>query len=414
VCVGHSACDDGWEALALLDPKCNETDEEAPIAAATIAALSDTPAADSYNSNNTNNGDSMAVASSATTATNSITTTNTASVPTTADLTSDANVDESTQTGSSSLQNQAHIVLQRHAEKPLLSPQNELCLSLDFRPIALTVGMIQLHNNNEPKETVPVVWCGSADTCKLYCFVYHKLGGGESDSTILQSLPLPRDIEAFQFTSPVMAVDYVTFDNDRIEDTTWSCLAVACQDGTVNLIHFTAVSSIEKDTSTWIDLRSTTVIVDGPLVCIHLCFNSHNGSLTALVGSLCGYVMCMSCATKTLGGEGDGMPLWKGPTMVAEGLWNSHLSSEDLDMAVRVFDDDIIAIGSHSGRCFLYQQQQRLEEPVTQASRGHNAVRNKRTRHFNASGNVGCPIQFTPSVGGTMRMSVVLAVSASW
>jgi hypothetical protein len=50
------------------------------------------------------------------------------------------------------------------------------------------------------------------------------------------------------------------------------------------------------------------------------------------------------------------LSLWDGPYMVAEGLLNTKLQSEDSVLAVHAFDDNSVVLGTLSGRCLLYQK----------------------------------------------------------
>jgi hypothetical protein len=74
-----------------------------------------------------------------------------------------------------------------------------------------------------------------------------------------------------------------------------------------------------------------------------------------VVGSLCGYVteLYETASTDDLSSS---LSLWDGPYMVAEGLWNQKLKSEDSVLAVHAYHDNSVVLGTLSGRCLLYQK----------------------------------------------------------
>jgi hypothetical protein len=109
------------------------------------------------------------------------------------------------------------------------------------------------------------------------------------------------------------------------------------QDGTIQLVSWTGKASNFQD------LCSHRVIVDGPLVSLYI-QPRDDGRLRVVIGSLCGYVCCL---TK----EGTA---WKGPEMVVQGLWNPRTVDEDSVLAVCALGD-CIAVGTFSGRCMIYQ-----------------------------------------------------------
>lgn len=205
-------------------------------------------------------------------------------------------------------------------------------LAIDFRPFAMTLGHLYVWQSShssavqdggvsDERTGRPVVWMGSADSNRLYAFLW------TAESATLQ--PLPLEHEAFEFDSPVMAIDL----RNATSSAETSYLAVACQDGTVRFIRF---GCYDQDKKTWADVQESTVIVDGPLVCIHLV----PGTTDALVGSLCGYVMLQ---------DKDGTPF-----LVTAGL-EVEEGAEDSVLAVHGFDD-WVAIGTQAGSLLLYRR----------------------------------------------------------
>jgi hypothetical protein len=231
------------------------------------------------------------------------------------------------------------------------------------------------------------VWVGSSNDAHLRLFVPstadHRL--------VLHSLA---SYPEFSMSTPVMALDYFCHDTDTGSPpgACKSTLAVACQDGTVRIITW-------EQGRTFANLRATTVIVDGPIVTLHVSFLdgdcqsrttlptivSGDGKtkqwyrprrLQVVVGSLCGYVCSMveklpEEEEKESSGEEKyekgsdrtvmstaSHPRWEGPFMVVQGFWNHALEAEDSVLAVHVIvDHQLVAIGTHAGRCLLYREE---------------------------------------------------------
>lgn len=119
-------------------------------------------------------------------------------------------------------------------------------------------------------------------------------------------------------------------------------LAVACQDGTIRFLWLYWSPALEIQCQ-----EKYTVIVDGPIICLHLNYDQSRGLIEAVFGSLCGYAARF--LQKTVGKDFD----WQGPFMVAEGFWNLQQTQEDSVLAVHAWDNKV-AIGTYSGRCLLY------------------------------------------------------------
>jgi hypothetical protein len=168
------------------------------------------------------------------------------------------------------------------------------------------------------------VWLGSADDARLRLYI-----PDESDGTLQQSTSLAE--ECFTFKTPVMAIDFISTEYST------EVLAVACQDGTIQLITWTG--------DMFDDLNSYQVIVDGPILSLQL--RALSDSLEVVVGSLCGYVCQLSRSHSSHDNR------WEGPTMVVQGYQNQAIQAEDSVLTVHLCDE-FIAVGTHGGRCILY------------------------------------------------------------
>jgi hypothetical protein len=187
-----------------------------------------------------------------------------------------------------------------------------------------------LDHHSEDESNV-VAWVGSADDSKLRCYIaYH---GNRHELH-----PVQLKEKVFSFDSPVMVMDSLTQRKSYM-------IAVGCQDGTVRIISFQYQRTGEA--LSFVKLTAHTVLVDGPIIALHL---SQQGNATHLVvGSMCGFVCHLKKAAERR---------WEGPWMVAEGLWNSSLNSEDAVLAVHMLSKDMVALGTHSGQCFVWQQRE--------------------------------------------------------
>ncbi|CAB9515037.1 expressed unknown protein [Seminavis robusta] len=155
-----------------------------------------------------------------------------------------------------------------------------------------------------------------------------------------------------------------------ITDTdTRGLVGVACQDGT---IRFYGYSWSAIDNSNTLQCREEcTVVVDGPIVSLHLHVhaadsphqaqeqsqdnnNNKDNAVEAIVGSLCGY------AARFYKPSMDVFS-WQGPFMVAEGFGTAmndpsaadEQDEEDSILAVHAWEDKV-ALGTYSGRCLLF------------------------------------------------------------
>ena len=116
-----------------------------------------------------------------------------------------------------------------------------------------------------------LVWTGCADDSELWCFQL-------INKTKVRLVSL-KCLDAF--TSPIMSVE-ATCENESDENGR-TTLALGCQDGTVRLL--TCSCRIVEDQAVELyDIHSHTVIVDGPILSLHLANDR------VLVGSMCGYV----------------------------------------------------------------------------------------------------------------------------
>jgi hypothetical protein len=250
---------------------------------------------------------------------------------------------------------------------------------LDFRPLCPCVARWSGSNrsidndespsNNNTNEIVGV-WLGSADDAILRFYV-----PSSTDPSSLVSIALPE--EHFSVDSPVMALDFCTVHwqdtNDNNNDCTNDCnnkennnnenigsipvtvatttttttmhtLAVACQDGTIQLITFRSQHDSNNNDIIFVDVTSERIIVDGPLSSLKL--DKHRYTpLRVIVGSLCGYVCQLT--------YDNNIKSWEGPFMVVQDLWNPMINTEESVLVVDIWNN-YIAIGTQLGRCLLY------------------------------------------------------------
>mmetsp|Transcript_11265 Transcript_11265/g.22267 ORF Transcript_11265/g.22267 Transcript_11265/m.22267 type:complete len:630 (+) Transcript_11265:334-2223(+) len=242
---------------------------------------------------------------------------------------------------------------------------------LDFRPLCPCVarwghekcpGSYNQAKNDCNDDGFVGIWLGSADDATLRLYV-----PSSDDPRSLVSVTLPE--EHFSVESPVMALDFCSvrwqhhneMDKANKENLvapktppiTTHTLAVACQDGTIQLITWREHSkgndaNNTKSYSMFRDISSQKVIVDGPLVCLKLIYN-RLASFRVIVGSLCGYVCQLTYDNR----DGCGNSSWEGPFMIVQDLFNSSLNIEESVLAVDMLDN-YVAIGTQLGRCLLY------------------------------------------------------------
>ena len=220
---------------------------------------------------------------------------------------------------------------------------------VDFRPLSPCVA-------KWGDDTVGM-FVGSADDSKLRWYVPSSNGRlvARSDDDYLPK-------EHFHFESPIMGIDFYSSDSDS-----HCTLAVVGQDGTIQLISW---YSAGNGNNPFDNLSSHRVIVDGPLVSVHIQPQRQpQGQATAdgdkdvqvlrvVIGSLCGYVCTL---TKIRRGTTNNEE-WIGPEMVVQGLWNSRIGDEDSVLAVCALGD-CIALGTFCGRCMIYQKASHYNSP---------------------------------------------------
>ena len=246
---------------------------------------------------------------------------------------------------------------------------------LDFRPLCPCIARWGERNpigsNNEIDQNggsgdncFVGIWLGSADDATLRLYA-----PSSNDPQSLTSVVLPE--EHFAVDSPVMAIDFCSVrwpnrdekgwrgNDNAVLPTTTHTLAIACQDGTIQLITWS--DPIKSDgtptptsDATASDLfgviSSKKVIVDGPLVCLKLDYNEST-SLRVIVGSLCGYVCQLIYNNDNRGIPSDSF--WEGPYMVVQDLFNSSINIEESVLTVDAWDN-YVAVGTQLGRCLLY------------------------------------------------------------
>jgi hypothetical protein len=210
--------------------------------------------------------------------------------------------------------------------------------ALTYRPLT------PLLTTHKDEHSQVLAWVGSADDSKLRCYMVD-----HNNQTLL---PVELSDSVFSFDSPVMAMDSLIAHNDDDNDTGVVCLVIAmgCQDGTIRVISFDYQRSGD-DSVSFSHLTSYTVIVDGPIMALHLSQQkSSNGSTTTnlVVGSMCGFVCRLQQVNETSS--------WAGPWMVAEGLWNKD--SEDAVLAVHMLPNKMVAFGTLSGCVHVWEPRQ--------------------------------------------------------
>lgn len=199
--------------------------------------------------------------------------------------------------------------------------------SLTYRPLT---PLLTTHNDGSQV----LAWVGSADDSKLRCYMLV-----DNNQSLL---PVELSNSAFSFDSPVMVMDSL-----KTHDDNGVCLvAMGCQDGTVRVISFEYHRS--GDSVSFARLASHTVIVDGPIMALHLSQQRNGSTNNLVVGSMCGFV----CRLQQQADETS----WAGPWMVAEGLWNKD--SEDAVLAVHMLSDKMVAFGTHSGCVHVWEPRQ--------------------------------------------------------
>lgn len=190
------------------------------------------------------------------------------------------------------------------------------------------------------------MWVGSADDALLRLYVPNK----DSSST-LQVMPLEK--EHFTIQTPVMAIDFLSTDdgstisspaNSKVsvvpvgKAVTKNFLAIACQDGTVQIISWKGDNFDDTD--------HFRFVVDGPLLSLQLFCKSSQKEVFLVAGSLCGYVCQLQLSQST--------HKWEGPVMIVQGLWNESIKKEDSVLAVHAWGNYVF-VGTHAGRCILFR-----------------------------------------------------------
>jgi hypothetical protein len=348
VCVGHSASDQ-WECLALLDTSKLQT-----VAIPEQPGHSAPPATQQEASIRAADLDDQSVSAS-TTATQvenihrRAAALESSGMQPQVHLISASSIDSEVPTGhqveSLASEPVAVLLLRKHPGTGIDddSITVEFAATLDFRPLAPTICHI---GSATPNSTVTAgIWLGSPDNNKLHCFI----ANAQNASLELKENEDP----AFSFVSPIMAIDFLMIENDTKGHL--NCLAVACQDGTIRTITFSHANG------GFCNICHTQVIVDGPIVCIDLTVVKNTGFLLVTAGSLCGYVTELFVDPSTCASNG--------PYMVAEGLWNASLDSEDSVLTVQASGSTVL-IGTFCGRVLLFVKDGSSQDgPGGQASR---------------------------------------------
>lgn len=246
---------------------------------------------------------------------------------------------------------------------------------LDFRPLCPCVARwggqrtgspVQVNRKSDKNEDVGFVgiWLGSADDAMLRLYV-----PSQNNPRALVSVALPE--EHFSVDSPVMALDFCSVRwpdhgergpsgsiSAASTSTTTHTLAIACQDGTIQLITWDDPTKGDVNTATsnenkhclFGDITSEKVIVDGPLVCLKIDYNQFT-SLRVTAGSLCGYVCQLTYDYSNRDNLSDSF--WEGPHIIVQDLFNSSINTEESVLTVDVWDNYVV-VGTQLGRCLLY------------------------------------------------------------
>ncbi len=219
---------------------------------------------------------------------------------------------------------------------------------LDFRPLCPCIATWGHHVANE--SPFLGIWVGSADDAILRLYA-------PSGNDPRKLIPVRLPEEHFSVDSPVMALDYCSVSwNDQNSTKTTHTLAVACQDGTIQLITWTGsndtATNDQNKKSIFGIITSQKVIVDGPLVCLKLDYNPW-ASLRVVVGSLCGFVCQLTYDFNNKSGTPLTDSFWEGPYMVAQDLFHSSLGIEESVLTVDIWEN-YVAVGTQLGRCLLY------------------------------------------------------------
>lgn len=235
---------------------------------------------------------------------------------------------------------------------------------LSFRPLSpclchLPAGDYSSDDDDDDNSSSVGVWVGSADDSQLRLYQVQ----GEA----LVQVPFQFEgKDTMKFQTPIMAVSWLGLSSSSTNkeeetkkegeaSTPISCfLGVACQDGTVRFLDFTWNRHRTRTNSVALALE-LTVVVDGPIVAMHLARKDDN-TIEAIIGSLCGYVARF---LKTTNANNNTSNNWQGPFMVAEGF--TFQKQEDSVLSVHCWDDKV-AVGTVSGRCLLYGHQHQQQQ----------------------------------------------------
>jgi len=183
------------------------------------------------------------------------------------------------------------------------------------------------------------------------------------------------------FSTPIMAIDaviglHVDHGNDLMKV---NHLAIACYDGTIQIITYKMKFQYEKISGDNSGLRfccarSSAFIVDGPVVSLHFGNTAeislpHQGSHLFLVaGSLCGFASVfyklpppMPSSDNFL--QKNSTPSFDGPLTVVEGLYTAQYGEEDCVTSVHICSGSrpAIVVGTQGGRVLLFQRYQDKE-----------------------------------------------------
>jgi hypothetical protein len=231
----------------------------------------------------------------------------------------------------------------------LQTPQAEYVAFLTFRPLSPRVAKFGKYLG---------IWVASADDALLRFYTTvsstsnndnnndNNTTTEKQESRLLQPLPLISG-DAFQFLTSCMALDFMSLPQTTNQQKQTHALAVACQDGTIRILSWQ-----DDDLS---HISTTEVIVDGPIVSVQL--SLFDGRLQLTAGSLCGHacrlllVKDTTTTTTTTTGNNNN---WQGPIAVGPGFWTIG-NAEDSVLCVHAFDDKYIAVGTHAGKCHLFQ-----------------------------------------------------------
>ncbi|KAL9186172.1 hypothetical protein ACHAXT_005410 [Thalassiosira profunda] len=277
-------------------------------------------------------------------------------------------------------------------------------IPLDFRPMSVHVAELYISTGTKEVEDTQQrcsaigIFVASVDDNKLRLFVATKdvLQRRSEDKTAGDAKPCfvtvplydastssedseDADGNPLLFSSPIMAIETCVTSE---EDLPLNHLAIACYDGTVQIMAYRlqaqfANGNEEVSRLQFAHVRCSTFVVDGPVASLHFgtmdtseAPQSQTSSLFLVAGSFCGFACLFYELTMPPSGDNqDGISTFDGPLTIVDGLYDArHEGHEDCVTAVHACCGDrhapLIAVGTQGGRVLLFRQcqQERISE----------------------------------------------------